>query len=360
MKKRHLIFLVLLVAALTLIVSGCGNKGQSLEGKNIVTIELEGGILDYGLASTSTNIFYAYEPGSYILDPTSLTNYSLYRIGYNFTGWYTSPECDAASKWDFKTPFNTETLTLYAGWKEAIVYSFTVYYVDGETPVSLGTYEVEEGYTFDDWRNYANTRNGYTALAYYSDMSLSTPWDKTVKHPGGGENKDIPVYVSYMEGEWELVNNYEKLVSALKANKNVYLTDNIDCGGKAINVSSAYTSVFNGKGFTVSNFSVARFGTTINPKCAIFNSLGEGAQIKDVTFTDVAYDFTGVNLSAKSYQVAALAVSANGAKVSNVKIEGSFTTNCDTSLLTKANSFFYEEDAKVEISADSSVNVTFE
>ena len=200
MKKRYLIFSVLLIAVLAVMLSGCGRQSQSLDGKNIVTFELGGGILNYGTASTDdkTKISYAYEPGSYILDPAELPNYKISKTDYVFTGWYTDEEC--TQKWDFATPFETETLTLYAGWKLAITYSYTVYYVDGDNTSSLGVYEVEAGEKFEDWRNYASKREGYTPIAYYSDPELTVPWDFTTAHPGGDEDLDIPVYADYIEG----------------------------------------------------------------------------------------------------------------------------------------------------------------
>ena len=103
MTKKHfkLLFAVILAATLTLVMSGCGRGGQDLEGKNIVTFELLGGTLETKTTSVGTNINYAYHPGTKILDPTTLPNYKIYRSGYDFTGWYTSEECNPEDLWDF-------------------------------------------------------------------------------------------------------------------------------------------------------------------------------------------------------------------------------------------------------------------
>lgn len=359
MKKTYLIFFFLLTVALALTLSGCGKQEQSLDGKNIVTFELEGGTLDYGTASTNTNIFYAYEPGSYILDPAEIPNYKMYRSGYVFTGWYTSKDCSASSKWNFSTPFETETLTLYAGWKKAIVYSYTLYYTDGESAVSVGKYEVNEGDKFEDWRKYAANRAGYTPMSFYSDAALTTPWSNDTVHPGGETDLDIPVYVKYIEGVWNLVDNFTALKSALSNNKNIYLTADVDCAGQVLFDEVTYSGIFNGNGYTVSNFTVAQFGTTRNPTCAMFKLLGEGAVIKDVSFTGVVYDFTSASVTANSHKVAALAVTATGAKVSSVTISGTIKTNCNASIIPNVNSAFYENSESSTVT-DFVANVTIE
>ena len=182
------------------------------------------------------------------------------RQDYNFTGWYTTPECNPSDKWDFNTPFNTETLTLYAGWEKAIKFTYTVYYVDAEgADVSLGQYEVKTGDGFDDWRGFADTRSGYTPMGYYSDKTFTTAWDKNFTHPGGDADVDIAVYVDYIEGEWALVNDFASLRDAIKAGENVYLQSDIDCGAEVLAdplLVSVYNGIFEGNDHTVSNFTV--------------------------------------------------------------------------------------------------------
>ena len=361
MTKKHfkLICTVIFAVALTLALSGCGRKEQSFEGKNIVTFELQGGVLRYGTAATDTNIYYAYEPGSYILEPEKLTNYTINREGYDFTGWYTNADC--TQKWDFKTPFEQAELTLYAGWKLSISYTYSVYYVDETTgnPVLLGKYDdVQDGARFDDWRSYAKTRSGYTAMNFYSDASLTTLWDNDdpaniMVHKG--VDYDIPVYVGYIKGEYDLVSTYDQLTKAIKGGKNVYLLGNIDCAGKDLSFGT-YDGEIAGNGYTVSNFNVPKTGTTFYPACSIFSELGNNAKIENVSFTGATYTFTEVNASAKSWKVAALAVSAaDGATVNNVTITGTITTNYSGEL-NRLNSFVYDND--IQTSGTCSVTIT--
>ena len=337
-------FAVLLIATLALTLSGCGNEGQSLEGKNIVTFELNGGTLELKTSSVDTNINFAYHPGTYILDPTEIPGYKLFRQGYIFTGWYTTKECNAGDEWNFDTPFNSETLTLYAGWKEAIKYTYAVYYVDNGNSVKLGSYDVDAGARFEDWRKYAEARTDYTPIGYYADMNLTTAWDGAFTHPGGETDTEIPVYVDYIQGNWKLVNSFSGLRSAIDAGENVYLTANIDCQGAELSLtSSVYNGIFEGNGFTVSGLKVVKSGS-LRPSMAIFKELGSSAEIRNVTFSNVSYDLTGIKDNVTTLKVAALAINSQGAKITNVSVTGTVTTNYEGEL-PKLNQAVYESDA---------------
>ena len=331
--KRFLILVAVFVFACTLAVmlSGCGGGNDDLEGKYIVTFDINGGILNYGTSSTTKTLNHAYFPNTYIVDPTTMPNYSIARNGYNFTGWYTSAECKPEEKWDFTTVFSVENLTLYAGWEKDIVYSFELYYPRGDQDVFLGSYSVSAGDVFEDWRNYANGRTGYTGIGFYQDRELTQAWDFDYTHPGGDADLEIPVYVKHIEGEWILVDSFDKLKSAIK-NGNVYLTADIDCGGDELAVPTTYNAIFEGNGFKVSNLLVKQFGTAKEPSVAIFRTLGSEADIRNVTFENVSYQFTNVKESTDKVEVtpkaAALAITMNnGATVSNVGVSGTVTTN---------------------------------
>ena len=344
--KKLLILISTIVFALTLTfaMSGCAGSTDEFEGKNIVTFHVNGGILDYGTSSTKTSVNFAYYPGTYILDPSKdIPNYSLSRSGYDFTGWYTDEACTPESKWDFKTPFEVSNLTLYAGWEKSIRYTYSVYYVNDGTPEKLGDYKVLAGAKFSDWGDIAAQRAGYTCIGYYSDQEFTTLWDETYTHPGGEADLDIPVYAQYIEGEWALVDNFDRLKNAIETGDNVYLTADIDCDGKELPVRD-FSGIFNGNGHTISNLKVSRGGTSAKPLVAIFKSLASTAEIKDVNFENVSYDFTGVKESAAvKPQVAALTVDMEvGAQVKNVTVTGTLKTNYPGELPC-ANSVYYSE-----------------
>ena len=351
MKKKLLILIsmMLLAVTLTLTLSGCGGAENELEGKNIAVFELNGGTLEFKTSSVSTKINFAYHPGTYILDPAEIPGYKIYRNDFVFTGWYTSPECKPEEKWDFEAnTFDTESLTLYAGWAKAIKYTFTVMYVDGEETVTLGTpYEVSEGDRFDDWRKYANDREGYTPMGYFSDPELTVPWDASTTHPGGDEDTDVPVYVSYIEGEWALTGDLATLERAVSSGKNVYLTNDIDCGGAELSLGS-YGGIFEGNGYKVGNFTVKKSGGVIMPVCSIFDELSKGAEIRNVTFDEVRYELFEISDIVRAVKVSALAKTASGAKVENVTVKGTLATDYDGEL-PKLLEPFYEDESEAEI-----------
>lgn len=348
--KRLLIFISIIVLALTLTfaMSGCAGGTDDFEGKNIVTFHVNGGILNYGTSSTKSSVNFAYYPGTYILDPTTdIPNYSLSRSGYDFTGWYTDEACTPSSKWDFDTPFDSPTLTLYAGWEKSVKHTYSVYYVDSDsTPVKLGEYNALAGGTFSDWKDVAALRTGYTCIGYYSDKELTTPWDPDFAHPGGESDLDVAVYAEYIVGEWELVGNYDQLKRAISLG-NIYLTADIDCGGKEFPVVTSFSGIFNGNGYTVSNFKVNKSGTAATPTASIFKKLTSTAEVVDVTFENVTYVFNDIKESTEDVKVtpkvAALAIEMQaGAKVQNVTVTGTLTTNY-TGELACINSVYYYE-----------------
>ncbi len=367
MMKRKLLILttfIALAAALTVLLSGCAGSKDPTEGKNIVTFEINGGILSYGTSSTDGRINYAYQPGTYIKDPAEFPNYKIYRNGHNFTGWYTSKDCKPDEKWDFSKPFEMEQLTLYAGWEVALKYTYSVNYTDGENTVTLGVYDkVLAGDKFDDWKKFADEREGYTASGYFSDPECTVPWDFSKTHPGGSSDLDIPVYVKYIEGTWKLVSSFDQLNNALKSGSSVYLMNDIDCGGAELYVSGSFGEIFEGNGYKVTNFTVTKKGTTFNPSLAIFNKLDAGAELRNVSFENASYQFFDIaDHDSVRAKVAALAVSIeDGVKVSDVSISGTLETNYSAELPCLNKVFYYtnvEDEALLNGVTDFDAEIT--
>ena len=252
---------------------------------------------------------------------------------YVFTGWYSSPECKPEELWDFSaSTIGEEGLTLYAGWQKQNKYTYQLYYVDEKSgePVKLGNYyRVSAGEKFDDRMN-RSKRDGYTKLDFYTDASLTVKWDANFTHPGEGEYQEIPVYVDYIEGTWELVDSYTKLKSAISGGKNVYLLGDVDCGGEELSFmdGSTYNGIIEGNGYTVSNFTVTSNSPVI-VKCAMFYALGEKAEIRNVSFTEVEYILLDYNAESTRFklQAATLALNATGSKITNVSVSGIITTD---------------------------------
>ena len=350
MKKRYLILLALLVLTLTCLLAGCGKNEQDLDGMYVVAFDVNGGKMDLGTSAVTTKVNYAYEPGSLVMDPTvrigtggnSYLGYSITRPDYDFTGWYTGPECLPEQKWDFETGVvDTETLTLYAGWQKQIIHTYTVCYKDGNEIVELGSYRVNAGAAFDDYRKFAQSRKGYTARNYYADEALTTLWDATTVHPGGETDTDVKVFVDYIPGDWVIVTTYAELKNAIGSG-NIYLAADVDCEGKELKFGE-FTHIFEGNGYTVSNFVVKQDGTTRKPYVSVFKSLKEGSEIKNVTFANVTLDLSTYYSNAGTLQVAALATTGKGT-VTNVRVTGKLLTAYDSEY-PRLNQAFYDESA---------------
>ena len=157
-----------------------------------------------------------------------------------------------------------------------------------------------------------------------------------------------------MKGKWTFVDTLSKLKNAISAGENVHLTADIDCAGETLSLGD-YSGEINGNGFSVSNFTVKKKGTAI-VSCAIFNSLGDGTIIRDISFSGVTYDVTGVADSVNKMKVAALAVKMGNVTVSGVSIEGTLITN---HLLATEIQMYYETtaDNTVVTVNESSINV---
>lgn len=364
--KKHLRLILIMVFAvtLTLVLSGCGKGSTDFEGKNVVTFDLCGGTMETKSATVKTQINFAYEPGTYILDPIETLKYTLNKPEYIFTGWYTSPECKSADKWDFGTLFETENLTLYAGWKKAIKYTYTVYYVENGVPVALNSCTVDEGAKLSDYNyNSMKTRVGYTSIERYSDPDFTTVWDKDFTHPGGDVDTDIPVYVKYVKGTFTVVNDYETLTKAIESGSNIYLNADIDCGGKVIArpamVLQAYNRIFEGNNHTVSNFKVDKEVKSTAIKISIFETLGVDAEIRNVKFEGAIYDLSGVDTT-KNIELSALANESEGAKITNVSVTGKVIVTTDVSIdNSKLNSAVYKADDQLVIELFTA-NITVE
>ena len=343
MTKKHLILLAFLTVTLALVLSGCGKSEQDLDGMYVATFDLNEGKLNIMTTEVTSQIHYAYEPDSLILDPSTYNNYKILRAGYRFTGWYTGPECKADQRWDFaKDKINQEALTLYAGWEKEIVYTYTLCYTNGDKTVTLGSYSVSAGDRFEDWKSFAEERTGYTPSGYYSDKELTTAWDFETKHPGGAVDTDICIYVDYIEGDWVLVNNYSDLLSAIGSG-NIYLNADIDCGGQELSFGREFSYIFEGNGHTVKNFTVpAQLGSPIKPSVSIFQKLTAGSEIRNVSFEGVTLEFVGISDGARELKVAALAREAAGCKVTDVTVSGKILVAKDLDL-PRLQEAFYEE-----------------
>ncbi len=309
-----------LILLFGLFLVSCKDSKESYKDKgytSTVQFDFNGGILTNAVTDITNSIKYAFEPNSYICDPTELPNCVLKKQGFDFLGWY--KDADLTEPWDFKKDKITEDIVLYAKWGTKIVYSYTLAYVDeAGTEQSLYTYTVEAKDTFSDFLSKANTREGYTAYGFFKDKNLTSPWDVAFQHPGGEESLDVKVYVRYIKGTYTLVSTLEELNSATGS---IYLLNDINCNGQALKFAREFSGTLEGNGHTISNFTIEAQNRAIL-RYSIFSSLLDGASIQNVTF-----DGATILLPTKTVRelsIAGLAGEASGnVTISNVEVKNS-------------------------------------
>mgnify|MGYP000841140465 CR=1 FL=1 len=179
MKRKTKLLVIGLYLLLPFSLFSC--KKEEASDKIRAEFYLEGG----SCQNNTEKITYLYNLGereeTYIADPNVLKKNDISRDGYTLKGWYQTKTIVGAdvtysNPWDFNQDKMTKDgVKLYAYWVRDVVYSYELYYKDGDTDVLLGSYAVEQGEHFDDYLNYANKRTGYTSLGYYDETGEE--WD---------------------------------------------------------------------------------------------------------------------------------------------------------------------------------------
>lgn len=339
-KSKLLLLLAVVLLASVICFAACKTGDDVLDGKYIVKFKFNGGSLTMSTSSVDDSSSYGYayeEKGVLILDPVAYyskegTTDAIRRSGYDFTGWYKNEAC--TQKWDFaKDRLEQDELILYAGWEKQIKYTFTVYYLDGGKPVAVNSYtpsqeQISLGAKISkNNRERTAKRAGYTALGYYSDITCTVEWDDNFVHPANEQTLDVPIYVTYIEGEWSLVRNYDDLYTAYRGNKNIYLLNDVDCEADTLYINS-YSGIWEGNNYTVKNFVVENYSSgTIS----MFGTLRDKAVLQNIKFADVTYRIK--ETASVRIQIAVMAQNCGAAKIHNVQIEGvAETLNKDVQL----------------------------
>jgi len=155
MKKIVLrVFMIMMVSALGLIMTACGN------GNKPVVTEKYTVIFDVNAGSD----IIQNEPSTVRVDSgksVSKPSPDPIRNGYDFMGWYENAE-GTGQPYDFSKPVTKNNFTLFAKWSVTIIYkTVTFHFMDGrpdvlvQVPFSQKVSEpavpIREGYRFDGW-----------------------------------------------------------------------------------------------------------------------------------------------------------------------------------------------------------------
>ena len=332
-KRKSL--LVVIIMLFLCFVSSCGKQNDEPKGIK-VTYVLNGGVFQNCTLPIKQYYQYDEDDKKLIYSPEALVNDdTIVNPGYTLEGWYT--EAEFINKWNFETDTITDSgITLYAKWKKNIVYTYNVCYFDeNNNKVVINSYNVSEGEEFNDKRNFADKRDGYTPFRYM-DVNRND-WDFSFKHPGGNESLAIDVYVDYIEGEFALVSTKDEFIEAVEDQENIYLLNDIDLENAEIDFGDYVNMTFEGRGFKVSNFVVHKKllyaqdteanHLDENSYAAYISLFGkmENSRISNVSFENVEIKISVRPRRASTIFVSPLAISVKTSTVENINISSKLT-----------------------------------
>ena len=330
--KRNIRTYILALTALLLalfLLSSCGGDKEEKPYDCLVTFDYN----TAGIAKEApTNSYLGVKRGGLVgIQPGDNDDFKSAPVDhYYIEGWYTarvaadgSVKTDGSGrvlldrKWNFKTDTVTEDMTLYA----KFIRMRTLTVIDIATGRSVSTQEGKPG----DWVLEPDAESGYTVLGYYEDREKTTLFDFDDFQYG---DEDKTVYADIRKGEYTVVSTFAQLETALRGDKNIYLTADIDMTGKKWQ-SFDFSGEFCGNGYKIT-------GLTLDVKCnknegsaygLLFRTLGKTARLSDLTFEDVRMTVSAVNMPEKGkYEVAAIALAVNeGASLTRVTVTGALT-----------------------------------
>ena len=367
MKLKKFLTILLCVAILFTVVACSENNDYSNQAK--VVFCLEGGV--YQNSTRDVVQYYPVGDGSLkIIAPNELSEKPIEKAGYYIEGWYKTKTGEGenaqySNKWNFASDkVDKSGVTLYAKWVKNVRFTYSVCYKDaqGQTVV-IGEYPVNAGDTFNDYAKYAEKRYDgiYTPIGYVDENCA--PWDTAFTHPGGEESLDIKVYVTYVEGEFEIVSTAKQLKASV--NKNIYLVADIDMQGEALSFGN-YKGIFEGNNHTISNFTIhyeagKNYLVENNLHVSLFGN-ASGAKIKNVSFTDVKVKISTTLSVTQQIYLAPIAVEATKVELTNVTFSGTYTVEKlpngreeSEMVIVVTNSAFYQKDADT---TETNVSVT--
>lgn len=322
-------------------MTACGEDG-GYDGKTAVTYNLNGGIY----RSCVLPFVHYYEVGEgeqrIIYEPTQLSKQEVTRSGYDFDGWFrgseTAGEITFGEEWNFETDkITSEGITLYAKWKKTGSYFYTLCYKDeatGETVV-LGSYPVSEGDSFtEDFNKYADNRAGYTPIPGFYDEN-DEPWDTEYKMEGNEEGKgEVKVFVKYVKGVFAMCGNVSQLNTAIRQNRNIYLTADIDFEGEefgGFGNNGMFTKILYGNGFTIKNFVFKTYYVNKDAdidnrdsyRMSLFGN-AKGALIENVSFGGAVFVVDAGKSTIKKVVVSPICIKSEDSVFRNVSFSGAY------------------------------------
>lgn len=292
-----------------------------------------------------TELHQYVQSGSPIIKPgTDKNGYSgeaPVKTGYTLGGYYTGTKDGEGNitydkKWDFKKDRVTESLTLYAYWREN--YTIAIHYGENyEETATVTVDQDEDGVAQQVTPSIA----GHTVIGYFGDRATA---ESALADPNAGEghadelrltfpvtptdkfseeNKVWEIYANALEGNFRIVRT--KAQFQFSDGTNIYLMTDIDYEQTRISFPNDYSGKFFGNGHTISNFRIERTTTARrNAYLGLFNSLKSTAHLENITFENFELDVSTTTISARyNNYIGALAGRAEmGATLNGVVLKG--------------------------------------
>lgn len=248
-------------------------------------------------------------------------------------------------KWDFSTDkltldavgeysSSSPELTLVAKWMPYV--SFEFYEKEGTGFKLLGTKNTMS-LELPEWKdgslNYKTFLSipGRTYKAAYLDEAMTELITSKVEgvynyETGELETKTIKIYTEWLEGEWYQASTVSQFKSFAKKG-NIELLADLDFTGEVWPTSltgGSFTGTIEGNGHTIKGITATGYSTKGGDIAhgGIFGSLGEGAVIRNVTFSDVTYTVMSA-VKATSASFGLFAGDNLGATLENVTLKNS-------------------------------------
>ena len=176
----------------------------------------------------------------------------------------------------------------------------------------------------------------HTFVDYYTDAACTTP----VKWNLSKVDQDVIIYAKYVTGQWNIVKDTlsaATMFSNVDATQKYWIANDIDYKGNSISAMSTMNFEIQGNGHKISNIKVNKAQIEINAKVALFGAIESTATIENLVLENVT-----VSYSAKTNQVSCatylvFASLADGAKITNVSLQGEIKVTIDGPASTEAS-----------------------
>lgn len=246
-------------------------------------------VYDFGEGSVNgqkKQTFYAKEESLLpVLGASGTQTEAPKRAGYHISGYYVKEIAADGTQterlWNFETDRVNGDVTLYCRWAR----NYTVTAVYGAENEEEKVYSVAE--ETNTIKSFAAPRwAGHTFVGFYTDPAYTEEVTFPYVHKKDENNPDERIYARFLEGTYRIVRSGDDL-KTISAGAKYYLMNDIDMTGIKVSLPEVFTGAIIGNSFTISNMTVERKQTRLGTSYGLFNEIGNGARIENVTFNDL-------------------------------------------------------------------------